>query len=548
MRRGSLQRWLPGALVVAAVLGVAWRLASETTHTIAVDQAGYAIGEQKLAYVFGRTGQFAVVRADGRVAFRGTLGGARFAADVGQVCAPAEFTSLDQPGTYFIRLSDGSRSPTFRIAARPHAPVLAQVVRAFTTQRCGTAVRTGLPQDHPACHLQDGVLWTDPRQHVPTPGGWHDAGDYGKYTVNGAYAAGLLLLAAERLSAKAGDQADALRAEAHWEIEWLLTIQAPDGSAYHKVTARKHPGVVPAEGDNSTRYLFPASSTGTGDLAAALAIAARAYRKEDASLAGRCLAAAERAWQWLAAHPEPRLFRNPEGVNTGTYGDKGDADERLWAAVELARATGKPAYWEAARALAERRRPFFTYAGSWADVANLAALSLLTDDGLAPADPLRGRLESELVRFARKLADRCAQHPLRVVLQPRDYYWGSNGVVLNYAMLLLAGGRLAGDESLTQAGRDQVHYLLGRNALGLSFVTGVGENAVRNPHHAPSMLARDRPAVPGLLVGGPNAREGRALSPHPATCYADVADNWTVNEPAINLNAELAFVLALAGS
>ena len=33
-------------------------------------------------------------------------------------------------------------------------------------------------------------------------------------TVNGAYAAGLLL-AAERLSAKAGDQADALRAEAH---------------------------------------------------------------------------------------------------------------------------------------------------------------------------------------------------------------------------------------------------------------------------------------------------------------------------------------------
>ena len=305
------------------------------------------------------------------------------------------------------------------------------------------------------------------------------------------------------------------------EIEWLLTIQAPDGS----LTQGDGPqalGVVPAEGDNSTRYLFPASSTGTGDPPRRWR-SPRAYRKEDASLAGRCLAAAERAWQWLAAHPEPRLFRNPEGVNTGTYGDKGDADERLWAAVELARATGKPAYWEAARALAERRRPFFTYAGSWADVANLAALSLLTDDGLAPADPLRGRLESELVRFARKLADRCAQHPLRVVLQPRDYYWGSNGVVLNYAMLLLAGGRLAGDESLTQAGRDQVHYLLGRNALGLSFVTGVGENAVRNPHHAPSMLARDRPAVPGLLVG-PNAREGRA-PPHLATCYADVADN-----------------------
>ena len=42
---------------------------------------------------------------------------------------------------------------------------------------------------------------------------------------------------------------------------------------------------------------------------------------------------AQRAWAFLQ-QSEPILFRNPEGISTGGYGDGSDADERLWAHVE----------------------------------------------------------------------------------------------------------------------------------------------------------------------------------------------------------------------
>ena len=107
----------------------------------------------------------------------------------------------------------------------------------------------------------------------------------------------------------------------------------------------------------------------------------RAYAPVDAGFSRRCLDAAKHAWRWLEAHPEPLLFRNPQGVNTGEYGDKDDRDERLWAAVEIYRTTGDAAALQRIRELAEPRRPAFTYAGSWGDVANVALLSFLRRSG-----------------------------------------------------------------------------------------------------------------------------------------------------------------------
>ena len=106
----------------------------------------------------------------------------------------------------------------------------------------------GVTYSHEACHLDDAYLDYVGGGHTRSPvtRGWHDAGDYNKYTVNGAFAAGVLLLAWEQN----GPRLRALRlpqpntspglpdflSEVRWETDWLLTMQAADGSAYQKVS------------------------------------------------------------------------------------------------------------------------------------------------------------------------------------------------------------------------------------------------------------------------------------------------------------------------
>ena len=73
----------------------------------------------------------------------------------------------------------------------------------FYGARCGTAVSftyQGTTFAHGACHLGDGRLdyVGRGRHHRDGTRGWHDAGDYGKYTVNGALHSGMLLSAWER--------------------------------------------------------------------------------------------------------------------------------------------------------------------------------------------------------------------------------------------------------------------------------------------------------------------------------------------------------------
>ena len=100
------------------------------------------------------------------------------------------------------------------------------------------------------------------------------------------------------------------------------------------------------------------------------------------------------------------------------------------------------------------------------------------------------------------------------------------------------------------AALDNLHYLLGRNAFSLSWVTQVGENPYRHPHHRPSGADNIAEPWPGLLSGGPNAARQDGATQHlppatpPARCYLDEQDSYASNEVAINWNAPLVFLLA----
>lgn len=73
-------------------------------------------------------------------------------------------------------------------------------------------------------------------------------------------------------------------------------------------------------------------------------------------------------------------------------------------------------------------------------------------------------------------------------MHPYDYGWGSNMTVLTNAMVLCFAQRLTGDDKYLQSAMYQLDYIFGRNALAISYVTGHGENAIKEPHNRPTIV------------------------------------------------------------
>ena len=96
-----------------------------------------------------------------------------------------------------------------------------------------------------------------------------------------------------------------------------------------------------------------------------------------------------------------------------------------------------------------------------------------------------------------------------------------------------------------------LNYLLGANALGISYVTGVGEFRCNYPHLRPAFADRIEECIPGMVAGGPNrflsdpfARQVIPEGTPPMKCYADDTASYSLNEITIYWNSPAVFVLA----
>jgi endoglucanase len=321
------------------------------------------------------------------------------------------------------------------------------------------------------------------------------------------------------------------------------------GMAHHKV-ADEHWTPVPTRPDRDPlmRYLFPPSTGATLNLAATAAQCARIWRGIDDRFASRCLAAAERAWN--AANRNPAIYAIDAFEGSGGYEDRDLSDEFYWAACELLATTGKAEYRAAIEDSPYFRNPVAEPV--WAAVAPLGSITLALSPTALP-DPERQRLRTAIAAAAdRFLADE-GRTGYEVPLAG-NYTWGSNAVLLNRAMLMA----LAYDFTRRQRYRDGVvdvmDYLLGRNPLDRSFVTGYGARPMENPHHrfwAHSLDPAYPSPPPGVLSGGPNniamrdpvaeTMKGKCA---PQTCWTDNARAFSLNEIAINWNAPLVWVSA----
>jgi endoglucanase len=546
--------------------------ATPPTSAIKVDQAGYLSTASKLAMVVSdpAAASFRVVRDDESVAYEGRLSAPVGDPDSGDRVQQADFSELTADGTYQIDVPGVGRSWTFRIGTDVSARPLYLALRSFYGQRCNAPVDLGpaFPgYRHDACH-RDGAFHVSSGRAgtAPAAGGWHDAGDYGRYVVNSGLSTGTLLWAWElfqpvlvslRLDIpESNNRTPDVLDEIRWNLQWMLSMQDRDGGVWHKQTSERFPAFIMPEADRLPSLVVGAgaapwkSSCATADFVAVMAIAGRVYKPYDRAFARASLQAARRAWTWLEQYPDVP-FRNPTGIGTGEYGDRDCSDERLWAAAELWRTTREDGFERVVVGLGEHFLPMLRATGppSWASVAPMGLWTYALGGGRSA--PLRDAVILATRQAADAIADRTSTNAYHVSLTPGDYVWGSNGVVANYGLQLLVADALGPSARYRSAAIDNLHYLLGRNTFSLSWVTQVGANPYRHPHHRPSGADNNAEPWPGLLSGGPNrSRQDPAMRKKlpadlpPAKSYLDDQDAYAANEVAINWNAPLVFLLA----
>ena len=171
--------------------------------------------------------------------------------------------------------------------------------------------------------------------------------------------------------------------------------------------------------------------------------------------------------------------------------------------------------------------------------------------GEAAADAaLYAELKQGLRREAERIAAICRTDGYGVSLEPSGYNWGSNMGVMNNAMLLLVAYHVHGDAAFEACALDQVHYLLGRNVLDTSYVTGFGDRAYNRPHYRPGVADGIDEAVPGFVSGGPNAGlQDPCMKAHltgkpPGQCFIDHEDSYAGNEVTIYWNSPAVFAVS----
>jgi endoglucanase len=398
-------------------------------------------------------------------------------------------------------------------------------------------------------------------------GGWHDAGDYGRYVVNSGISTGSLLWTWEMFGPKlkaislhipeSGNGTPDILNEARWNLEWMLKMQDTDGGVWHKQTSEHFAAFVMPQDDPLMSEVIgtgkePFKGTcATADVAGVAAIAARVYAPFDEDFAARNLRAARQGWAWAERYPDS-IYNNPPGVTTGQYADQHCGDERLWAAAELWRTTGEKAYQQYFLENYEQYLPTLESPGaeSWSDMAPMA----LWTYALSPREGADAKAVSTIRKFtvaaADKIVERTQANPYHVSLLAQDYIWGSNGVAGTYGMQLLVANTFSPNPAYTATALDNLHYILGRNTFSLSWVTQVGQNPFRHPHHRPSAADNNSEPWPGMMSGGPNAGRQdpvlRTLPPGlpPAKVYRDEQGSYASNEIAINWQAMLVFLLA----
>ncbi len=285
--------------------------------------------------------------------------------------------------------------------------------------------------------------------------------------------------------------------------------------------------------------------------AGSLAINYLNFKDTDPEYAQKSLDYANALWDFANENPK-ELSDNGDGPKQYYFSNKWE-DDYCWAASWLFECTGDKKYMEQAVEYFDYYAPS-GWCYCWNDMWSGAGLRWAVINQEHP--------ELDLVNMIRKAqgknqyvfddiwdeVEKCI--PIWKGLETPGGYsflqiWGS--ARYNTAMQLIAllidkytNDGKPGENS--KWAESQMHYIMGDNPLGRSYIVGYNDNSVKYPHHraASGLLEAEDPRehkhiLWGALAGGPGGDD----------THTDVTSDWVGNEVTIDYNA--AFVGACAG-
>ena len=192
---------------------------------------------------------------------------------------------------------------------------------------------------------------------------------------------------------------------------------------------------------------------------------------------------------------------------------------------------------------------------TWADTQVLASISLaIVPNGLPKADV--AAIRKNIVDRGDLYLGLAMKEGYRLPFSaPKiGYPWGSTSFVLTDALMMGLAYDFTHESKYLNGVALGMDYILGRNGLDQSFVTGYGSRPLMNPYHrfwCHQANPKYPSPPPGVMSGGSNSelqdpyvQAAGIKGSAPMKCFMDNGEAWSTNEVTINWNAPLAWVAA----
>jgi len=430
-----------------------------------------------------------------------------------------DFSSVTTPDDYYVY--DGTnnkRSYTFTIGNNVFNDALEHAVRFFYYQRCGmakTSPYAGTNYTDVTCHAgsmqdlncRDVTQPTNASLEKDLSGGWHDAGDYNKYTNFCFGTVNYLLDAYEQNPTvfkdnynipESGNGVPDILDEIKYELDWLLKMQNTDGSVLMKVSTQGFTGGSPPSTDTPQRFYGAAASSSTRTAASLFAHASIIYNTIPSlqTYSSTLLSKAQSAWTWLQNNPGYSNYNNSGFSSANPEVSNYDQDARsLTAAIYLYAATGNATYrtyvdnnyniqpiqwtyWYPFEAAHQDALLYYcNTTGATASVVNTIKNNCITSVSTNNNDLLPAYNNNTDAYMAQ--------------MQDNDYVWGNNqnkceegSILYNMVQYNLDAPN---QTKYRNAAEGYIHYLHGVNPHGLAFLSNAnqfgGDNFIQEIYH-----------------------------------------------------------------
>lgn len=586
---------------------------------IEVNQVGYYTNLNKKATIVvnsidDKPQEFKVVDSNGNVVYTGkTSATMDDTSDSGNFVQIADFSDFTEEGTDYKIVCGEKESVTFNIGNLIYDDLFTNSMNYYYLNRSGINIdskyitsgdrdmlSSEAGHNPDIAYIQD--IWKssyaydgsdiDQSKPIDLTGGWYSASDYGKYVNNGSMAVWILNNMYERAvitnnSDKLDDGGSIsipenennipnILDETRVEMEFLLKMQREDGMVYHKVHDYKWSpiGIRPNE-DELTRVVSPVTTSATLELSAVAAQSYRLWKDYDSDFSDKCLETAKKAYMAAKANP---YEVEPSNIH-GTVIPAIDTENLYWAACELFASTGDETYYTDLKSYSnafkitnnlssnDNNNSFSSF-----DVkctGSLGTLSLLLNaDNLS--DKESQTILNSIVDTAQSYVDTENSQGYGLPYKSTEYYindyyyngsvtgyeYRSNAFIANNAIIMAYAYDITGDMNFINGVSSAMDYLLGRNALEQSYITGYGECSAMYPYHKfwAYQIDKSFPSAPsGVLSSGPNSALSDPIirgmgyeinESAPQLCYFDNVESWSTNGTELNWNAPLAWTVS----